>query len=202
MHESHSSSTPASIAALVAFGAALALLLAGCGALAPRRAPGQGPAPAAAAGTLDGMGWLLGHWRATGAGEEIHEQYEIQDDSTFRVVYFTDCTRTATRPVSGTLEQRAGRLYHTHGRARWLVTERSPATLVFQPLEGAGHPFRWILETPAWRTAIVTRADSLGREVTQTYSLRRLDHQHDWLGNTPPLGACVPPAAAPDSAKR
>jgi hypothetical protein len=177
------------------------VLLGGCSAFAARVAPGRGGAPVAAAGTLDGMGWLLGHWRGTGEGEEFHEQYQAQDDSTFRVVYFTDCTRTAARPDSGTLEQRAGRLYHTRGRARWLVTERSSTSLVFHPVEGAAHRFRWILETPAWRTAVVTRLDGRGREVTQTYSLRRLDHQHDWLGNTPPLAPCVAPPAAADTAR-
>jgi hypothetical protein len=154
----------------------------------------------AAAGTLDGLGWLLGDWRGTGEGEEFHEQYQVQDDSTFRVVYFTDCTRTATRPDSGTLEERAGRLYHTRGRARWLVTERSSTSLVFEPVEGASHRFRWIMETPVRRTVVATRPDSPGREVTQSYSLRRLDHQHDWLGLTPPLAPCVPPPAAPESA--
>lgn len=166
------------ISVVAALGAALALLD-GCSAAAPRGAPARTPARAAAPVSIADLGWLLGAWRGRGEEGETFEQVAVRDDSTFSIVYYTDSTRTATHPVAGTIEERAGRVYHTRGAARWVVAGGFPTSLHFHPVEGADTRLHWSYEPPP-RTAAVTRTDSLGREVTRSYVFSRVYHEHPW----------------------
>lgn len=150
---------------------AAAALLGGCGTPAPRTSPGQNGTPVAI--RLADVRWLLGTWRGSGEGENFYEAYRPVDDSTFSIVYFTDSTRTATQPTTGTVEQRGGRLYHTYGRSRW-VADGSPTSLQFEPVERATNHFRWSYDSPSrWRATLLHR-DSLGGVVTRSYTLERL----------------------------
>lgn len=163
---------------MMAVGLALA---GGCGTSAAPAGGARSPAPGASV-TLADLGWLLGTWRGTGegGGEEFFERYSVRDDSTFSIVYFTDSTCTATQPVTGTVEERAGRIYHTYGPSRWVVPEGSPASLLFHPVERANNRFRWTSERATRWTATLMHTDSLGREVARTYTLHRLH-----AGDTP-----------------
>lgn len=167
------------IVSSAALGLALALF-GGCGAPAARSAPEQTRSGVVAPVSIAELGWLIGTWRGTGEGQEFFEQIAVLDDSTLSVVHFTDSTRTAIQPVTGTIEERAGRVYHTYGQARWVVTGGSARSLLFRPVEGADHRFRWTSELPTRRTTTLVRTDGLGREVTQTYTLKRLDADHTW----------------------
>ncbi len=159
----------------VTCGAALALLAA-CSTPAPRSAPEQSRSSAAAPLTLADVRWVLGTWRGTGGGgNPFFEEYRVRDDSTFSITYFTDSTRTATQRVTGTVEERAGRIYHTYGRSRWVVAEGTPTSLLFHPVEQADNRFRWSYVSPTQWTATLMNPDSTGREVTHTYTLDRLD---------------------------
>lgn len=158
------------------------------------RPSGTAGAPAGARVTLAELAWLIGTWRGTGQedGSEIFQSYGVRDDSTVSIVYLNDATCTPADPVSGTLEQRGGRVYQTFGPSRW-VMRGSPASLLLEPVGDAGTRFRWTPEGPTRWTATVIQP---GSESTLTYTFQRLEPD--------PAAAARPcvPGAASDSPSR
>lgn len=71
--------------------------------------------------TLAELEWLIGTWRGTREEDEseFFQSYRVRDDSTFSIVYFAAAACRPANPVTATLEQRGGRVYHTFGPARW-----------------------------------------------------------------------------------
>jgi hypothetical protein len=98
--------------------------------------------------------WLEGDWRGTGGRRPFFERYEMSSDTTIRIHYYADSTRTEERG-SGSVYLSEGTVYHTADGATWVAVRFDSTGIYFAPHEGAHNSFRWTrLSSNSWEAVL------------------------------------------------
>jgi hypothetical protein len=98
--------------------------------------------------------WLEGDWRGTGGQEPFFEGYELLNDSTIRIRYYADSTRSM-ESGTGSVYYSEGTIYHEADGASWVVDQLDSAGVHFAPHEGARNSFRWTRLSPdTWEAVL------------------------------------------------
>ena len=100
------------------------------------------------------LDWLQGDWRGAGGQRPFFEGYELVNDSTIRVHYYADSTRSAVRGT-GSVHYSAGVIYHEADGATWAAVRLDSTGIHFAPREGASNTFRWTrLSDTTWEAVL------------------------------------------------
>jgi hypothetical protein len=113
--------------------------------------------------------WLEGEWRGTGGQRPFFEGYESLNDSTIRIHYYADSTRTSERGA-GSVYLSGGVIYHEADGGVWVAVQFDSTGIHFVPSEGAENGFRWTQTSPTtWEAVLHFRGGSETR-----YELSRI----------------------------
>lgn len=117
--------------------------------------------------------WLEGSWTGTADGENaIYQRFKFVDDSTVEITYYRDAA-FGQPSGNGRLYLSVGRIYHTFGSNRWVVTRIGNEGLYLVPQSTARSNFAWNYVSPdAWTFTMRTGVG--GREHVTVYNMRRV----------------------------
>lgn len=100
------------------------------------------------------LDWLQGDWRGAGGQRPFFESYELVNDSTIRIHYHADSTRSAERGT-GRVYYSAGAIYHEADGATWAAVRLDSTGIHFAPQQGARNTFRWTrLSDTTWEAVL------------------------------------------------
>lgn len=113
--------------------------------------------------------WLEGNWRGSGGQRPFFERYEMLNDTTIQIHYYTDSTRTEERGT-GSVYLSEGMIYHTADGATWVAVQLDDTGIYFSPHQGAHNSFRWTrISATTWEAVLQFEG---GREAR--YELTRI----------------------------
>jgi len=135
----------------------------------PDRGESEQPQPGSLSqDDFSSLRWLEGSWRGTGGDNPFYERYELVNDTTIRILYYTDST-LATLRDSGSVYFTEGTIYHYTDNALWAAVRSDSAGIHFAPQENASNWFTWSYQSPTMWLAVLRTSD--GRETA--YRLER-----------------------------
>lgn len=118
--------------------------------------------------SLKELSWMIGDWEGKAGNSSFYEGYELKNDTLIIIKYYTDATLSKVKG-EGKVYLENGEIYHTSGRAKWKVSNRSENTWHFIPLINASNQFKWIsIDHGSWKAELI----SAGR--VTTYPLSRI----------------------------
>jgi len=131
------------------------------------------PRTAFSAPDLAKVKWLQGSWVGTAEGEStIYQRFKFVDDSTVEITYYRD-PAFGQESGTGRLYLSVGRIYHTFGSNRWVVTRIGDQGLYLVPQSTARAHFAWTYVSPdAWTFTMRTGVG--GHEHVTLYNMKRV----------------------------